>query len=529
MTSRPPAAVGASPFAIELRAVCKSFASVQANQDINLGIKPGEVRGIVGENGAGKSTLMAIASGLYRPDAGQVLVQGVERHFKSPHDAIAVGINMVHQHPMLVPSCTVAQNVALGESGPAVLDLDAIAEEVRTLAERYGLKVDPSARVETLSPTERQRVEILTALRRGQTLLILDEPTSVLGEADIGGLFATIRRVAAEGCAVIFTSHKLREVTEICSAVSVMRHGRLLTTVTREEADADELARLMVGDALVDAAAGSPRGRARDGGAPAGERGAVLRVVQRQRTGGDGAVHELQVGAGEVLGIAGVEGSGQRELVEAITGVGPSGTYAVEFDGSDITALGVTERARLGIAYVPEDPNVEALVPDFPVSWNLALREYRDPAMRRRRWFLDEEALRARAAASIEAFDVRGAAGTTRTAVLSGGNRQKVVLARELARDPRLLVIVNPSAGLDVGATQYVYEVLCRHRDRGAAIVLVSTELDEIETLSDRIAVLYRGAVVADLSRAAADRRKLGLLMAGLGTASTEPPAWSAT
>ena len=512
-----------------MRNVGQRFGLVQANKAVDLQVRAGEIRGLVGENGAGKSTLMAIASGLYSPDAGQVFVNGVEHQLNGRDDAIALGINMVHQHFMLIPNCTVAQNVVLGQrTGGAFLRLRQVEDEVRELAERYSIEVDPGARIDALTPTERQRVEILVALWRGRTVLILDEPTSVLGPTDTRELFATMRRVAGEGCAVIFTSHKLREVIEVCDSISVMRHGELQTTVPREEVDVDSLATLMVGKTLAAHAAPSLLGLEEDtdsgpGVTPVTKRGTtVLRMVDPDDGRGPPALGELSVASGEIVGVAGVEGNGQRGLAEALVGLIQTDRCRVELEGADISRLGPMERAALGMAYVPEDPNTSALVPGFPVTWNLALRDYRTPALRSLRWFVNFDALRARAAHAIESFDIRGASEQTRTAALSGGNQQKVVLARELDKNPKVLVIVDPAAGLDVGAAQNVHRALRAHRDRGAAIVLISTDLDEIEALSDRIAVLYRGSIVDVVSRVDLERRTLGLMMTGLSGPQTK-------
>jgi general nucleoside transport system ATP-binding protein len=515
-------ATSASETALELRKVSKSFGAIVANREVDLRIRPGEIRGIVGENGAGKSTLMAIASGLYTPDAGQVLVNGVEQDFHGRDAAIALGVNMVHQHFMLVLNCTVAQNVVLGQTGKGPwLHLRRVEEEVRELADRYGLEVDPRAVVEELSPTQRQRVEILTALWRGRTVLILDEPTSVLGPADIEQLFATMRHVAGEGCAVIFTSHKLREVVEVCDEISVMRHGELRTTVTREQADVDTLATLMVGKDLAaraDSASllireevGEREPEAARGGART-----VLRMLAETNGDAHAAFGKLTVASGEIVGVAGVEGNGQRQLAETLAGLIRIEGCRVELDGTDVTGLGPRERASLGIAYVPEDAATTALILGFPVVWNLALRHYRERDAGRRGLSMNVDRLMTHASDAIESFDIRGANPLTRTAQLSGGNRQKVALARELDGNPTLLVVVDPTAGLDVGAAQTVHKALRDHRDRGAGIILISTDLDEIEAMSDRIAVLYRGAVVGVLERRASDRRKLGLMMTGL-------------
>jgi ABC-type uncharacterized transport system ATPase subunit len=513
---------GTEPFALELRKISKRFGPVRANHEVDLQIRPGEIRGLVGENGAGKSTLMAIASGLYSPDAGEVLVGDVAQQFKGRDAAIALGINMVHQHFMLVPTCTVAQNVVLGQPGKQLLPLAEIERAVAELAGQYGIEVDPRARIEDLTPTERQRVEIITALWRGRTLLILDEPTSVLGPADVKELFSTMRRVASEGCAIVFTSHKLGEVIEVCDAISVMRHGEMQTTISRGEADVEALATLMVGKRLAadsalviggaEEAQDAAARRAGDQPAPV-ERGAVVARIADDGTPSDRAPFgTLEIAAGEILGIAGVEGNGQLALAETLAGLVRADGCTVELNGRDITDLGPRERAELGIAYVPEDPNASALVPAFPVMWNLSLRDYRPrkPAGRRR-WFVDMGTMRELAVGAIRQVDIRGAGPDTRTAALSGGNQQKVVLARELARSPHLLVIVDPTVGLDVGASQGVHDELRKHRDRGAAVVLISTDLDEIETLSDRIAVLYRGSIVGVAQRENAHRRELGL------------------
>lgn len=511
--------------ALELRKITKRFGAVTANYEVDFGVAPGEIRGLVGENGAGKSTLMAIASGLYRPDSGQVVVAGQARDFNGRDEAIALGINMVHQHFMLVPSCTVAQNVVLGQrTASRWLRLREIERQVADLADRYGLRVDPRARVEALNPTERQRVEILVALWRGRSVLILDEPTSVLGPGDVEQLFATMRRVANEGCAVVFTSHKLREVIEICDRISVMRHGEMRTTVATSEADVHALATLMVGRQLAEQLETAPLvGETEESTVAAtphgGRRETVLAVRPRgPAPPGEPALGELTVSAGEIVGVAGVEGNGQIHLAETLAGLRRPAHCQVQLAGRDISDLGPGERAGLGVSYVPEDPASTAIVPGFPVSLNLGLRRFRESGGGRR-WSVDGDALRARAVQAIQSFDIRGATADTRTSILSGGNQQKVVLARELEGNPRLLIIVDPTVGLDVGAATAVHAVLREHRDHGVAIVLISTDLDEIEALSDRIAVLYRGAIVGVVQGGRPDRRAIGLMMTGLDEA----------
>ena len=480
-----------------------------ANRDVHLSVAPREIRGVVGENGAGKTTLMAIASGLYRPDAGAVVVGGAEHRFRSPLDAIAVGIDMVHQHFMLVPTLTVAENVVLGVHGSDPwLRLREVRKEVAELGERYGLFVDPDRPVSTISPSQQQRVEILTALYRGSRILILDEPTSVLTPHEIDNLFLTMRELAAEGRSVIFISHKLDEILAVCDRISVMRGGEMVATLERAEADVRQLALLMVGHEL------KSERRARGGAA-----GEPLLAVGELRVEGDrGTVPvadvTLSVGAGEILGLAGVEGNGQHELIEAIVGLRRPVSGTLELHGHDVTALGAAARIELGLAYVPEDPRHNALLLPFSLVWNTGLR-HRSPRGRRR-FVVDFRRLRELTEEAIAAFDIRSAGPATPAGHLSGGNQQKAVLARELGLRPDVLVVVNPTVGLDVGAAEYVHEALCAERDRGVAILLASTDLDEVEVLSDRIAVMYRGRVAGVLAAAAADRGRLGLLMAGV-------------
>ena len=509
-----------SPCALELRGISKRFGPVRANHDVDIRIAPGEIRGLVGENGAGKSTLMSIASGLISPDAGSILVGGRACQLSSREAAIALGINMVHQHFMLVDNCTVAQNVVLGQRGSLLLRAKEIEPAVSELAAQYGVEITPSARISDLTPTERQRVEIVAALWRGRRVLILDEPTSVLGPADVKELFSTMRRVAQEGCAVVFTSHKLREVIEICDSVSVMRHGELQTTVGRGDVDVESLAAMMVGRQLAATADASlllGETGAPGASAPPAVRGSTVLRIADAGAHGEGAscFGELTVAGGEIVGVAGVEGNGQLQLAQTLAGLAHADGCMVELDGEDISALGVRERVARGIAYVPEDPHASAMIGAFPVTWNLSLRDYRQNSGRRR-WMVDMSAMRSRASAAIASFDIRGAGPETKTAALSGGNQQKVVLARELERDPKLLIIVDPTVGLDVGAAYGVHEALRSHRDRGAAIVLISTDLDEIEELSDRIAVLYRGSIVGVTPREQLERRAIGLMMTGL-------------
>jgi simple sugar transport system ATP-binding protein len=477
---------------LSARGIVKRFPGVVANDGVDLDVRRGEVHTVLGENGAGKSTLAAVLSGHYRPDEGELRVDGERVTLHSPRDGLARGIGMVHQHFRLVDRFTVAENIALGDGSQAVvLDTSRLERDVTALGERFGLPIDPRARVGDLSVGERQRVEIVNTLYRGADVLLLDEPTAVLTPREVDVLFATVRALRAAGRAVVFISHKLGEVMEISDRITVMRNGRVTGDVRAADTDARELARMMVGRD-VDL---SPRRAPRAPAAP------VLRVRL------DGI--ELDVRAGELVGVAGVAGNGQLELAETIAGLRTPPAGRVEIGGVDVTGRGARAARRAGLAYVPEDRLGTGLAPSLTIAENLLLT-------RRRGFFVNRRRAAAQARDAIERFDIKASGPDAVTRVLSGGNAQRVLLARELAGEPRVLVAAAPTRGLDVGATEAVRELLDAFRARGGAVLLLSEDLDEVLALSDRIVVLYRGRIAHETPGDGADVEQIGYAMAGV-------------
>ena len=497
------------PPVLEVRGITKAFPGVVANRDVSLTLHQGEVLCLLGENGAGKSTLMHTVFGLHQPDAGEILVRGEPVRFASSADAIARGIGMVHQHFQLIPVFTVTENVVLGNEvrrGPW-LDLKSARARIVELSTRYGLEIDPDATVADLSVGEQQRVELIKALFRDADILILDEPTAVLTPGEVDDLFEVVRSLVASGKSIIFITHKLREVLAVADRITVLRGGEVVGDATPSDATVASLATLMVGRDVVfsvDKAPSSP-------GA------AVLRVqgmsVADDRGSSTVDGFDLEVRAGEIFGIAGVEGNGQRELVEALMGMRPKTAGTVEIDGHDVTSATPRQVIDLGVGHVPEDRTKHGLVGPFSVGDNLVLNRYRRRPFSRR-GLRQEGAIRERAVDLIARFDVRTPGPDVAAATLSGGNQQKVIIARELTGDPKLLVAAQPTRGLDVGSIEFIHRELVRLRDQGAAVLLVSAELDEVLTLSDRIGVIYRGTLVGTFDRADAVREHLGLLMA---------------
>ena len=495
---------------LELQGMTKKFGPVVANDDISLVVKPGEIHSLLGENGAGKSTLMNLLYGLYQPDAGRILLDEKEVSFAGPGDAMAAGIGMVHQHFMLVPVFSVAENVVLGNeptNSLGALDLATARNRVNEISARFGFDIDPDALIEDLPVGIQQRVEIVKALARDAKILILDEPTAVLTPQETDELMDIMRQLAAEGTSIVFITHKLREVKAVADVVTVIRGGKVIDSVS-PETSVSELASLMVGrevDLSVDKKTAQP-----------GE--AVLRISdlvvvdERQQRVIDGV--SLDVHAGEVLCIAGVEGNGQTALAETLLGLRAVAAGSIALAGRDITHATVKEVLESGVGYVPEDRKKDGLVADFTIEENLML-DGSFSAPYTRGLSIDFPARRRRSQELIESFDVRTPSSKTFVKKLSGGNQQKVVVARELSRDLQLFVAAQPTRGVDVGSIEFIHESIIKTRDAGIPVVIISTELDEVYNLADRIAVMYRGKIVG-IVPPTISREDMGQMMAGI-------------
>jgi ABC-type uncharacterized transport system ATPase subunit len=498
---------------LELRDITKRFGDVLANDHINIKVEPGTIHAIVGENGAGKSTAMRIAYGFYTADSGEIVVDGETRRIETPHDAIRLGIGMVHQHFMLVDTMTVAENIVLGaEPGSAAsIDMRKAAREIRALSDEFRLSVDPEALVHDLSVGQQQRVELLKALYRRARLLILDEPTAVLTPQEVEEFFTILRRMREQGKTVIIITHKLSEVLAVSDDVTVMRDGRMVGRVKTSETSAAELARMMVGrDVLL---------RVEKPDARPGETVLSLKRLSVTVTGGERGVRDVSfdVRAGEIVGVAGVEGNGQTELIEALAGLVPQAQVSgsVEFDGRDITRASARSRYELGIAHVPEDRHRRGLLLDFDLSENSILGlHYRAPAVSVGP-LLDLRGIRERAQEIIRDFDVRPANPDLPARALSGGNQQKLIIGREFGLRPKLLLVSQPTRGVDIGAIEFIHRKLVELRDEGCAILLVSAELEEVTSLADRLLVIYHGRIVGEVDPKRATQEEIGLLMTG--------------
>jgi simple sugar transport system ATP-binding protein len=498
--------------AIQMKGITKTFPGVVANDRIDFTVEKGEIHGLLGENGAGKTVLMSILYGMHQPDEGEIYVNGKMVRMDGPATAIKLGIGMVHQHFMLVPSLTVAENIVLGReptNHKVLFDRETAVKDVKGLCERYNLQVDPEAPVHALPVGVQQRVEILKALYRGADILILDEPTSVLTPQEVRELFKAIRSLKEQGKTIVFISHKLREVVSICDRVTVLRRGRVVGTVVTRDTNLGELAKMMVGRQVVYTFDRKPTA----------VKEAVLKVEGLKATDDRGlpALNgvELEVNASEILGIAGVEGNGQTELVEALTGLRKVAEGRIILKGQDITSASPNERIMLGISHVPEDRHKRGLLSDFSVMENLILGSHGRPPFVKRGIVLDYGQASKYAKELIHEFSIGTPSEKTPVAHLSGGTQQRVVVAREFSRRPSLIIASQPTRGLDVGATEFVRNKLVEMRDQGCAVLLISADLDEIWALSDRIAVIYEGRIVAIKDPQRTNEEEIGLLMAG--------------
>jgi simple sugar transport system ATP-binding protein len=507
-----PSTRDAPPPVLELRGITKAFPGVLANDHIDLTLGEGEIHALLGENGAGKTTLMNVLYGLYSQDEGDIFVRGQRVEIEDPNDAIDRGIGMVHQHFMLVPVLTVTENVMLGVESiknGIFLDRAIAARRVREISEQYGLRVDPNAYIKNLSVGVQQRVEIIKLLYREADILILDEPTAVLTPQEVEDLFEIIQALVDQGKSVIFITHKLNEVMDVADRITVLRNGRVVGTTTPEETSESELAAMMVGREVVLRVE-------KEAARPTETVLAVenLRVMDDR---GNVAVHDVsfEVKGGEVLGVAGVQGNGQTELVEALTGLREVMGGQFRILGNDMT--GVTPRRILeqGVAHVPEDRQRDGLVLSFPVADNMVLNTYYVEPFAHF-VVMDEGKILSEAEKRARQFDVRTPSIMTPVSSLSGGNQQKVIVAREFSRPIRLLIASQPTRGLDVGSIEYIHGRIIEKRDEGTAVLLVSPELEEVMSLSDRIAVMYEGEIVDILSAEEATREQIGLLMAGV-------------
>jgi ABC-type uncharacterized transport system ATPase subunit len=502
--------------AVEIRGITKTWPGVVANDRVDLSVRSGEIHALVGENGAGKTTLMNVLYGLIHPDAGQILINGTAKRIAGPRDAIAQGIGMVHQHFMLIPVFTVGENVMLGRepvTGPDLYDHARARQEIAKLTKQYGLSLDPDARTGELPVGLQQRVEIVKVLYRGANILILDEPTGVLTPQESIELFAVLKDLVKGGKTIIFISHKLREVLQISDRITVMRRGMVVGHLVTKETNEEEIARMMVGREVLLRVDKKPA-----------KIGPVTFKVENLTATSDRGVQALRgisfdLHQGEILGIAGVEGNGQSELVEVLAGTRHATGGRVVLGEQDVTATNAREERELGVGYIPEDRRGVGLVLNYTVAENLVLGRQRSPNFSWRGMVLRLRAIVEWAKRLVKEFDIRTPGIDTLAHALSGGNQQKIIVAREMGSRPRVLLASQPTRGVDIGAIEFIHRRLVAERDEGTAVLLVSAELDEIRSLSDRIAVMYEGRIVS-IEPAGTPEERLGLLMTGGGTAS---------
>ena len=495
---------------LELRNITKTFGSVVANDDVSITVHKGTIHAIVGENGAGKSTVMRIAYGFYKADSGEILVDGKLVQIRSPHDAIALGIGMVHQHFMLVDTMTVAENIILGaETGSAAsLDLEKANRDIKALSDELRLNINPRAVIEDLSVGQQQRVELLKALYRNADLLILDEPTAVLTPQEVAEFFAILRRMKEQGKTIIIITHKLEEVLAISDEVTVMRDGKSVGNVKTAETSAKDLARMIVGrDVLL-----------RVEKTDAVPTDVVLDVKGLSVQGRHGrAVDDVSfsVRAGEIVGIAGIEGNGQTELIEALAGLIPASGGRIEFEGRDVTGSGARKLKELHIAHIPEDRHRRGLLLNSDLAENSILGVHYRPPVASGPGFMDSSAIEKRVKGIIKNFDVRPPVPELPARSLSGGNQQKLIIGREFELDPKLLLVSQPTRGVDIGAIEFIHRAIIELRDKGRAILLVSAELEEVTALADRLLIIREGKIVGEVDPKTTSVEEIGLLMTG--------------
>ena len=501
---------------IEMLGIRKEFPGIVANDDIYLRVEEGEIHAILGENGAGKSTLMSILFGLYKADKGVIKVRGKEVSIKSPNDAYALGIGMVHQHFQLVHNFTVAENIILGKEGGFVYDIKKASRKIKEISERYGLQIEPDMVIEDITVGMQQRVEILKMLYRDADILIFDEPTAVLTPQEIDELIEIMKNLAKEGKSIILITHKLDEIKRTAKRCTVIRRGKFIGEVDVASTSAQEMAAMMVGRPVSFVVEKEKR-----------EPGEVMLEVKDLNVKNNKGVlgvkdFSLAIRSGEIVGIAGVDGNGQTELVEAITGLRKIESGSVLFKGEDITSLSIKDRNDRGLGHIPEDRQKRGLVLGAPLTTNMVIKDFDRPPFSRK-GLLNQEAIREYSASIVKEFDVRSGEGIDSLAgKLSGGNQQKAIIGREVTKDPDVLIAVQPTRGLDVGAIEFIHKALVTQRDKGKAVLLVSFELDEIFNLSDRIAVINAGRLVDIVKTEDTDVHKVGLMMAGIKSEKEE-------
>ena len=504
-------------YVVEMLKIRKEFPGIVANDDITLQLKPGEIHALLGENGAGKSTLMSILFGLYQPDQGIIKFRGEEVKITDPNVANELGIGMVHQHFKLVHNFTVTENIILGMEMKKgmVVDLKTAAERIKEVSGKYGLNVDPYAKIQDISVGMQQRVEILKMLYRNAEVLIFDEPTSVLTPQEVQDLMSIMRNLIAEGKSIILITHKLKEIKAIADRCTVIRRGKLIGTVDVSSTTEEEMAKMMVGREVSFSVEKAPKNP-----------GKVVLEVEKLSVLNNRKLpavkdFSLTVRAGEIVGVAGVDGNGQTELVEAITGLRKAESGRILLRGTDITGMPIRERIHSGVAYIPEDRHKHGLILDYAVEDNMILKVYNQEPFAKN-GLLQREAIREYAEKVMRDFDVRAGQGAAATArALSGGNQQKAIVGREISHNPELLIAVQPTRGLDVGAIEYIHRRIVEQRDHGKAVLLISLELDEIMNLADRIVVISNGELIGEVQAGQATESEIGLMMAGVKRGET--------